>query len=338
MKKQEAIKYLNGVLETNDSGLLLESYKDDDIIPEYVIDFMTAHIPQQNNLNLTNNSKCEVGNDVYVPKPNLKNGSENQGNLGVIIENCIPEIVTENQLQNHASSNPNIKEETIDQQQVKVQKESTGIEVSQFPTTVTGEIDYTQIQEPMEYAKALMQEFGEEAISIVEDLITEQQELLNKAEKLESAIERKRKVKAFTVEIDKLNEVRTKLTGNATTQIKKNTNTKSNQSESSGNKNIKSSPDVKNIFTVLKKHKFLTSIGLVLLILMLSNPSNSRYTDYLRANGKPLSLKEAHGYYERSTPQWGKDQNYLFFSIFKYHSPSHDEITHIGVFNNFYLL
>ncbi len=305
MKKQEAIKYLNRVLESTDSALLLESYNNDDIIPEYVIDFITARIQKQNDLDETN--------------------------IGVTIENCMPEIIPDSHLENQTPSNSNIKEE------VEL-KESTMSNVYQFPTTNTGEIDYGKIQDPVQYAKALMQEFGEEAVVIMDELILEQQELFNKAEKLESAIERKRKVKAYTVEIDKLNEVRAKLTGNATTQIKKNTNTKSIQSESSGNKNIKSSPDLKNIFTVLKKHKFLTSIGLVFFILMLSNPSNSRYTDYLRANGKPLSLKEAHGYYERSTPQWGKDQNYLFFSIFKYHSPSNNEITHIGVFNNFYLL
>jgi len=89
----------------------------------------------------------------------------------------------------------------VAEQQVQVQEQP------QVPIDEKGVIDYSQITSPELYAQALNDEFGEESITMIDELIAEQQDLLKKAEK-GSTIERKRSERIINAEIEKLNQVR----------------------------------------------------------------------------------------------------------------------------------
>lgn len=104
------------------------------------------------------------------------------------------------------------------QENVTEQGQSTSVDntlIPQLPVNKKGEIEYDQITEPEMYAQGLQQEFGEDAPSIVDELIAEQNEALKKAKKASGAIERARKVKAINAELKKLSGVKEILTPTA---------------------------------------------------------------------------------------------------------------------------
>lgn len=82
---------------------------------------------------------------------------------------------------------------------------------------------------------------------------------------------------------------------------------------------------------------FLIGIGAILLILIITNPSNESYTQYLRANG--CRLDETKEYHVQ--PYWGRESNYFIFSKYKYndgYDVSRGRKEHFGILGNFYEL
>jgi hypothetical protein len=65
----------------------------------------------------------------------------------------------------------------------------------------------------------------------------------------------------------------------------------------------------------------LISIGAILALLALTNPSNKSYTEYLRTNRyktEPYSYKTEYLAEYECSPFYGKRNNYILFSTFKY--------------------
>ena len=81
-----------------------------------------------------------------------------------------------------------------------------------FPVDKEGNIDYTQIQEPEQYAQALQQEFEGDAVSVIDEQIQSAQAKLEKAGKNADAIKKRRAMKAAQMELDRLNNVKSLLT------------------------------------------------------------------------------------------------------------------------------
>ncbi|MFA6728994.1 MAG: hypothetical protein WCS17_12395, partial [Prevotella sp.] len=77
-----------------------------------------------------------------------------------------------------------------------------------FPVDKEGNIDYTQIQEPEQYAQALQQEFEGDAVSVIDEQIQSAQARLEKAGKNSDAIKRRRAMKSEQAEVDRLNKVK----------------------------------------------------------------------------------------------------------------------------------
>ena len=80
------------------------------------------------------------------------------------------------------------------------------------PVDKEGNIDYTQIQEPEQYAQALQQEFEGDAVSVIDEQIQSAQAKLEKAGKNTDAIMKRRAMKAAQMELDRLNNVKSLLT------------------------------------------------------------------------------------------------------------------------------
>lgn len=87
-------------------------------------------------------------------------------------------------------------------------KNAPEAEAVTFPTDKDGNIDYTGIIEPNQYAEALRQEFGQEAETTADDLVLEAENALKKAEKKTNVIERKRSVKTAQAELDRMKAVK----------------------------------------------------------------------------------------------------------------------------------
>lgn len=81
-------------------------------------------------------------------------------------------------------------------------------QVTDLPTTKTGEIDYQSINDPATYMEGLKQEFPEDADAVLNELIEEANQELKKAESKPNAIERRRAVKAARERLDFLNTVK----------------------------------------------------------------------------------------------------------------------------------
>jgi len=81
----------------------------------------------------------------------------------------------------------------------------------------------------------------------------------------------------------------------------------------------------------------IIGIGAILLILIITNPSKEKYTEYLTTKGVYLGSAGSRSY-------WGRESNYFIFSIFSFHngetldSPFFYTRKDIGVFGNFYSL
>ena len=99
--------------------------------------------------------------------------------------------------------------------QTEIQTEQPIQDVTQapsFPVDKEGNIDYTQIQEPEQYAQALQQEFEGDAVSVIDEQIQSAQAKLEKAGKNADAIKKRRAMKAAQMELDRLNNVKSLLT------------------------------------------------------------------------------------------------------------------------------
>lgn len=81
-----------------------------------------------------------------------------------------------------------------------------------FPVDKDGNIDYSQIQEPEQYAQALQQEFEGDAVSVIDEQIQSAQAKLEEAGKNTDAIKKRREMKAAQMELDRLNNVKSILT------------------------------------------------------------------------------------------------------------------------------
>ena len=81
-------------------------------------------------------------------------------------------------------------------------------EENTLPLDKDGNVDYKQISDPTIYAKALKKEFGEDALSIVEEDIANQQKQLSHAEKKGNAIEKARAKKRINQELSRLEKIK----------------------------------------------------------------------------------------------------------------------------------
>lgn len=81
-----------------------------------------------------------------------------------------------------------------------------------LPMDKDGNIDYEQITDPALYAQGLLEEFGDEAIDTINDLINEETEALAKAGEKKNAIERRRAQKESQGKLDFYYKVKDALT------------------------------------------------------------------------------------------------------------------------------
>jgi len=77
-----------------------------------------------------------------------------------------------------------------------------------YPRDKGGFIDYSNIEDSTVYANALKEEFGTDALDVVNENISDIQKKIKKAENRPSAIERVRAKKALQLELDKMNQVK----------------------------------------------------------------------------------------------------------------------------------
>jgi len=79
----------------------------------------------------------------------------------------------------------------------------------------------------------------------------------------------------------------------------------------------------------------IIGIGAILLILIITNPSKEKYTEYLITQGCYMGKEEGPVAY------WGRERNYFIFSIYTYHNEypfSFESRKDIGILGNFYSL
>lgn len=76
-----------------------------------------------------------------------------------------------------------------------------------FPLTKSGDVDYDRIIDPQMYADALVANFGEEALDTVNELISEENARLEKAQKKANAIDRRLTMKKIKAEIERLGKI-----------------------------------------------------------------------------------------------------------------------------------
>lgn len=115
---------------------------------------------------------------------------------------------------------PVAQDVTLDQQSgiapseeiLDIQPETPMQAASVFPVDKEDNIDYSQIQEPEQYAQALQQEFEGDAVSVIDEQIQSAQAKLEKAGKNADAIKKRRAMKAAQMELDRLNNVKSLLT------------------------------------------------------------------------------------------------------------------------------
>jgi len=84
-------------------------------------------------------------------------------------------------------------------------------------------------------------------------------------------------------------------------------------------------------------------IGIIILILVLTNPSNTEYSDFLKVNRYQIDKYYGEEYYDEYgdlkhsyIPTFGRKRNYLIFSTFQYHDGKSTIKHHIGILSNFY--
>jgi hypothetical protein len=114
----------------------------------------------------------------------------------------------------------------------------------------------------------------------------------------------------------------------------------------------------KTIIEPKSKKKIRTKLILVIVlsvivILIITNPTNKLYTEYLKANMFVLEPYSRDGYDEDLKPNWGIRYNYIIFTTFKYNDGLHNYYynsqsekysgsifyrNHIGILSNFYEL
>lgn len=127
-----------------------------------------------------------------------------------------------NILSNNKSSDetiPSVKQSNLSETAPAEQKEDA------FPLDKDGNVDYKQIGDPETYAKALKKEFGEDALPIVEEDITNQQKQLSHAEKKGNAIEKARAKKRINQELSRLESIKSLLSPQKENEVPNNITT-----------------------------------------------------------------------------------------------------------------
>lgn len=115
------------------------------------------------------------------------------------------EIKEPEKVESTVEESSNLSEETpvIDSRPEEEIKQSVT-----YPRDKGGFIDYSQIEDYTIYANALKEEFGTDALDVVNENISDIQKKIKKAENRPSAIERVRAKKALQLELDKMNQVK----------------------------------------------------------------------------------------------------------------------------------
>ena len=124
-------------------------------------------------------------------------------------EEVTPGAVEEEEVK---TETPVIPTETInanaEENKTEVPPAEPAAEEAQIPRDKDGNIDYDQITDPKTYAMGLAEEFGEDAVSVVDELIADENKNLKKAEGKSNAIERRRAQKKAQSNIDFYNQVK----------------------------------------------------------------------------------------------------------------------------------
>lgn len=84
--------------------------------------------------------------------------------------------------------------------------------------------------------------------------------------------------------------------------------------------------------------------AIIILILVITNPSNEEYENFLRVNRYEIeTYYSSYSYYYRGTyerekfiPLYGKSRNFLIFSTFQYYDGINTTKYHIGILSNFF--
>ena len=96
--------------------------------------------------------------------------------------------------------------------------------------------------------------------------------------------------------------------------------------------------------------RILIIIGGIIILLILTNPTNKQYTEFLKTNGYELSRHYSSSGGDYFEPFYGKKFNFFIFSTFRYQEgkpyvnyiPSEEAVIkrslHIGVLSNFWEL
>lgn len=217
---------------------------------------------------------------------------------------------------------------------------------NQIPLTSDGKPDFKLMSSEM-LANEIFKVFGENSIAELQDSIDiynkEKSDLLS--EKLKDLNEKSKRIEAIKeidLEIQRLQNTINILNNSTSKNDLSSNETKiKHEDEKLAINEAKTNSEI-NLLSYFKlnplnlKKKVLIGLGMFLLLMILLNPSNERFTDYIRSRG--FSTKQSR--YEYENPSWGRKNNYLFFSIYSYNSSSNRESRnssskYLGIFNNF---
>jgi tetratricopeptide (TPR) repeat protein len=213
----------------------------------------------------------------------------------------------------------------------------------QIPLTTDGKPDFKLMSSEM-LANEIFKIFGENSVNELQDSIDnfekDKSDLLSKKMKdLNEKAKRIEVIKEIDLEIQRLQNTINILNNSTSNNDFKKNEAKINHEDK---KVTKSDFNLLSNFKLnplnLKK-KVLIGLGMFLLLMILLNPSNERFTDYIRSRG--FNTKQSR--YEFENPSWGRKNNYLFFSIYIYNSSSDKKSRnsgskYLGIFNNFIYL
>jgi len=140
------------------------------------------------------------GQSPTAPDAQRENIQEEPKNINTSVNDEENNILSENVGLN--KSIPSDEQSNLSKETPAEQEEGT------LPLDKDGNVDYKQISDPTIYAKALKKEFGEDALSIVEEDIANQQKQLSHAEKKGNAIEKARTKKRINQELSRLENIK----------------------------------------------------------------------------------------------------------------------------------
>jgi len=151
----------------------------------------------------SNNILSINGQSPTAPDAQSENIQEEPQNINTSVNDEENNILSENVGLNKTTQSG--EQSNVSETTPAEQEENT------LPLDKEGNVDYKQVSDPAVYAKALKKEFGEDALSIVEEDIANQQKQLSHAEKKGNAIEKARTKKRINQELSRLESIKSLL-------------------------------------------------------------------------------------------------------------------------------